>query len=210
MSRLLGPDASGRLAYIPAGAALGTAAGLTAVVYADAAGTSRADILTYDGTEMSGAAVEDSELTIAANSLIPQFWFPADVDRVYVSIGGATPVRVDADLDRRIDVLLTPYTLTDAATIATDASLARHFRVTLGGNRTLGAPTNPVDGMRVVWEFIQDATGSRTITLASAFRLGTDITAVTLTTTANKRDYMGAIYCAAASKWDVVAFVKGF
>ena len=40
-------------------------------------------------------------------------------------------------------------TLTDAATIATDASLGNLFRVTLGGNRTLGNPTNPVDGQKV-------------------------------------------------------------
>lgn len=101
-------------------------------------------------------------------------------------------------------------TLTDAATIATDASAGDHFRVTLGGNRTLGAPTNPSDGQRAVWEFIQDATGSRTITLNAVFALGTDITAVTLTTTANKRDFMGAIYNATAAKWYVVAFVKGY
>lgn len=227
MSRLLGPDANSRLAYIPAGAALGNAAGLTAVVYSDSAGTTRANILTYDGTETPGAAVTDSELTIATNSLIPQFWYPDSVDRVYISIGGGTPVRADADLDRRIDALLTdatlsgettvsgslvstPVDLTDAATIATDASLGNHFRVTLGGSRTLGAPTNPTDGQRCIWEFIQDSGGNRVLTLASAFRLGTDITAVTLTTTGSKRDYMGAIYCAAAAKWDVVAFVKGF
>ena len=36
--------------------------------------------------------------------------------------------------------------LVDAPTIATDASLGNYFRVTLGGNRTLGAPTNPTYG----------------------------------------------------------------
>lgn len=104
----------------------------------------------------------------------------------------------------------TPVTLTDASTIATDASLSNHFRVTLGGNRTLGNPTNPTDGQRVVWELIQDGTGSRTITLSSAFALGTDITAVTLTTTLNKRDFLGAIYNTTAAKWYVVAFAKGY
>jgi hypothetical protein len=103
-----------------------------------------------------------------------------------------------------------PVTLTDAAAIATDASLGTHFRVTLGGNRTLGNPTNPTDGQRAIWELIQDATGTRTITLGSAFALGTSIAAVTLTTTASKRDFLGAIYNSTAAKWYVTAFAKGF
>jgi hypothetical protein len=105
---------------------------------------------------------------------------------------------------------MAPVTLTDAATVATDASLGDYFRVTLGGNRTLGNPTNMIDGQRVIWEIIQDATGTRTITLGSAFALGTDIAAVTLTTTASKRDFLGAVYNSAAAKWYVVAFVKGY
>lgn len=103
-----------------------------------------------------------------------------------------------------------PVTLTDAATIATDASLGSHFRVTLAGNRTLGNPTNMVDGQRVIWELIQDATGSRTLTLGSAFALGTDIANTTLTTTASKRDFLGAIYNSVTAKFYVVAFAKGY
>lgn len=101
-------------------------------------------------------------------------------------------------------------TLTDAATIATDASLANHFRVTLGGNRTLGNPTNPADGQRVIWEFIQDGTGSRTIALDTKFNFGTDIVGLTLTTTAGARDFMTAIYNLAADVWDIVAVTHGF
>lgn len=100
--------------------------------------------------------------------------------------------------------------LTDAATIATDAALGNHYRVTLAGNRTLGNPTNAYDGARIVYEFIQDGTGTRTITLDTNFALGTDITAVTLTTTASKRDFMTVIYNSTAVKWYVVAFIKGY
>lgn len=106
-----------------------------------------------------------------------------------------------------------PQTLTDAVTITTDASTGIHFRVTLGGNRTLAAPTNPTDGQRILWEFIQDATGSRTITLTTGvggFALGTDIPSITLTTTANKRDIMGALYNATTQQWYVIAFVRGY
>jgi uncharacterized protein YvpB len=103
-----------------------------------------------------------------------------------------------------------PVALTDAATIATDASLSNQFRVTLGGNRTLGNPTNPTDGQKVMWEIIQDGTGSRTITLDTNFAFGTDIASITLTTAINKRDFLGAVYNSTAGKWYVIAFVKGY
>jgi hypothetical protein len=110
----------------------------------------------------------------------------------------------------QLPLTLPPVTLTDAATVATNASLGNHFRVTLGGNRTLGNPTNPTDGQKVVWEFIQDATGTRTITLGANFALGTDISAVTLSTGPGQHDFMGAVYNAIASKWYVIAFVRGY
>lgn len=103
--------------------------------------------------------------------------------------------------------------LTDAATIAVDASLGNTFRVTLGGNRTMGVPTNPTNGQRIMFEIIQDGTGSRTITFsggAGGFSYGTDITGVTLTTTASKRDFVGAVYNSTANTWYIIAFVKGY
>jgi hypothetical protein len=103
-----------------------------------------------------------------------------------------------------------PGALTDAATITTDASVGNYFRVTLGGNRTLANPTNPTDGQKVIWELIQDATGSRTITLDTAFAVGSTIGTITLTTTASKRDFLGAIYNAVTSKWYVLALSKGY
>jgi hypothetical protein len=109
-----------------------------------------------------------------------------------------------------LPVVFPPVALTDAATIVTDASQGNHFRVTLGGNRTLANPTNGIDGQKVVWELIQDATGSRTLTLGGKFALGSDISATTLTTTASKRDFLGAVYNASDDKWYVIAFVKGY
>ena len=100
--------------------------------------------------------------------------------------------------------------LTDGALIDTDASLGNVFYVTLGGNRTLSNPTNPTSGKRIIWRIKQDATGGRTITLDTKFRLGTDITSVVLSTAPSITDYIGAIYNAQDDKWDVIAFVKGF
>lgn len=101
-------------------------------------------------------------------------------------------------------------TLTDAATVATDASLGNTFKVTLGGNRTLGNPTNAKDGQRLTWEVIQDGTGSRTLAMDTKFAFGTDITGITLTTTLNKRDFITAIYDSTADKFYVTGFVRGY
>jgi hypothetical protein len=61
-----------------------------------------------------------------------------------------------------------------------------------------------------MWELIQDGTGSRTITLDTAFALGTDVSSVALSTVASKRDFLGAFYTAATGKWYVTAFVRGY
>jgi len=100
--------------------------------------------------------------------------------------------------------------LTDAATIAIDASLGNIFKVTLGGNRTLGNPTNLVAGQKIVVRVKQDGTGSRTLAYDTKYRFGTDVTSPTLTTTAGKTDYLGFIYNADDDKLDCVAVAKGY
>lgn len=57
-------------------------------------------------------------------------------------------------------------TLTDASTVAIDLSLANNYNLTLGGNRTLGVPTNPVAGQTGAISVRQDITGSRTLVYA--------------------------------------------
>lgn len=78
----------------------------------------------------------------------------------------------------RVNINQGTVTLTDAATIATDCSLGNVFKVTLGDNRTLGAPTNLVDGATYLWRIIQDGTGGRTLAFNSVFKFpgGTDPT----------------------------------
>jgi Major tropism determinant N-terminal domain len=103
-----------------------------------------------------------------------------------------------------------PVTITDAATIATDASLGNYFRVTLGGSRILGNPTNLVDGQRLTWEIIQDATGNRGLTLGSMFAFGTDVMSYVPSTAAGKTDIIGGIYNQTAAKIYVVSIVRGY
>ena len=78
-------------------------------------------------------------------------------------------------------------TLTDGATITWDAATAPVAKVTLGGARTLSAPTNGATGQFISIAVIQDATGSRTLTWNSAYEFTAD-TAPTLTTTVSKAD----------------------
>lgn len=79
--------------------------------------------------------------------------------------------------------------LTDAATIAVDMSTGINFTVTLGGNRTLGAPSNTKVGQTGVFRVAQDGTGSRTLAYNSAYKFAGG-TACVLTTTASKIDYL--------------------
>lgn len=97
---------------------------------------------------------------------------------------------------------------TFASTVTIDASTGSEFRITLTGNLTLANPTNPSDGQSILFVLTQDATGSRTLTLGSAFNVG-GLT-VTLSTAANKVDHLLVHYRASASKWDVLAFGTGY
>jgi len=80
-------------------------------------------------------------------------------------------------------------TLTDATTIALDLSTYLDGTVTLGGNRTLGNPTNIIAGQSGYIRVVQDATGSRTLAYAANYEFG-DKTAPTLTTTAAAEDIL--------------------
>jgi hypothetical protein len=89
-------------------------------------------------------------------------------------------------------------TLTDGATVTWDVSTQPVCKLTLGGNRTISAPTNGATGQFISIAVIQDATGSRTLTWNSAYEFTGD-TAPTLTTTVSKADlfvfrYNGTIW----------------
>ena len=95
--------------------------------------------------------------------------------------------------------LLSEGTLTDQATVTWDIAAEPVAKVTLGANRTLAAPSNPMgNGQFISLLIIQDGTGSRTLTWNAVYEFKDD-TAPTLTTTASKGDvfvfrYNGAKY----------------
>ena len=89
-------------------------------------------------------------------------------------------------------------TLTDQATVTWDASTQDVCKLTLGGNRTLAAPTNSTTGQFISILVIQDGTGSRTLSFNAVHEFASD-TAPTLTTTANLGDVF--VFRYNGSKW---------
>lgn len=100
-----------------------------------------------------------------------------------------------------------PVTLTDAATIATDASLGDVFRVTIAASRTLGTPTNPTDGQRARWEVTASGTGPWTLTLttgaAGSFKFGTSPASLATIATGTTM-FIEAFYRTASARWHVI------
>ena len=93
--------------------------------------------------------------------------------------------------------------LTDAATISVNFASSNNFSVTLGGNRTLGNPSNVVAGQSGFIAITQDGTGSRTLSYSSNWSFASG-SPPTLTTTAGAIDIL-AYY--ARTTTDIIADV---
>jgi hypothetical protein len=79
--------------------------------------------------------------------------------------------------------------LSDGATVSWDLSAGFDFVLTLGGNRTLAAPTNAKVGQKGRLRVIQDATGGRTLTWHANFDFAGG-TAPTLSTAGGAKDVL--------------------
>lgn len=101
-----------------------------------------------------------------------------------------------------------PFDLTFASTVTSSVVDSTHFRLTVTGPFILAAPSNAVDGQRVLFEIKQDGVGSHAMTLASEFETGP--ISVVLSNTPNAVDFLGAIYNESADKWVVLAFARGY
>lgn len=116
-----------------------------------------------------------------------------------VTFSDAAGSFVNLDSNRRRLVALT-----DGATVTVDVETTDIGTVTLGGNRTFAFSGTPYDGQKLELRIRQDGTGSRVPAWPASVRWSGG-TAPTLTTTANKTDYIGFEYNAADSKWDGLA-----
>lgn len=100
--------------------------------------------------------------------------------------------------------------LTDAATIAVDASQGNDFRVTIAGNRTMGNPANPTNGQQIIFQVTQGSGGSFTLSWGSSYEFSADLPQPSLSTAAGHTDLLGFVYNTAKGTWLLAAFVNGF
>lgn len=101
--------------------------------------------------------------------------------------------------------------VTYAASVTLSATASNFYDIPLTGNITVNiSTTGAIDAKAITVRFKQDATGSRTLTWGTGVGLGTDLASTTLSTGANKTDYVGLVYSAAAGKWHVVSFLRGY
>ncbi len=106
--------------------------------------------------------------------------------------------------------------LSDASAIVTssntgsttlDFAAGNNFQLTLTGNITFNVPSNMANGQQGVIYFIQDATGSRTLTLNASIKKPGG-TALTLSTAANSIDRLS--YAVRGTTLEVTALEKAF
>lgn len=88
---------------------------------------------------------------------------------------------------------VTPTALTDAATIAVDASLSNNFTVTLGGNRTLGNPTNLKAGQTLNFWISQDSSPPRTLAYDTEYQAAGGTSGLALSTTSGAKDLLTCV-----------------
>jgi len=96
-----------------------------------------------------------------------------------------------------------------SGTYTVDWSLRDVVEITLSGNTTLTF-TGAQSGQTCILRIKQDATGGRTVTWPSDVRFGTDLPSVTLSTAADKTDYIGFVYNNVVTKYDLVSVNRGF
>ena len=138
----------------------------------------------------------------------------ADVRYVRTSVTANTTVRGDFVVEAgslKVGTSARAYnpitTLTDAASIAVNFALGNNFLVTIGGNRTLAAPTNAVAGQTGQIYVIQDGTGSRTLAYNSAYQFVSGASP-TLSTGASDVDIL--VYSTRSSTTIDAALLKNF
>ncbi len=99
----------------------------------------------------------------------------------------------------------TIVTLTDAATIAWDASQGFSYGATIAGDRTIANPTDALAGTIYNLRLVQDVVGSRHITWGTAFQFASG-TAPTLSTGSGAVDVL--VFYTDGTNWILLEIVK--
>ena len=116
---------------------------------------------------------------------------------------GIVDIQSTVEVDRASSALVT---LTDAATVAVDLSTGANFTVTLGGNRTLGQPTNGRPGQCGSIFVVQDGTGSRTLDFHANWHFAKGGAHPTMSTGASQVDRIDYLVRTATSVHCVATF----
>jgi hypothetical protein len=115
--------------------------------------------------------------------------------------GAATSGQLPADV-AYVDVnqsftagqAVTPVALTDASTIAVNAALSNNFTVTLGGNRTLGNPSNLKAGQTLnFWVTQPSSGGPDTLAYGSDYQAPGGTATLVLSTGASAKDLLTCV-----------------
>ncbi len=177
----------------------------TTLSVADNSGSNRVDVTINATTQTSADATTSSKGIV---QLAGDLGGTAALPTVPALAGKADTATTDA-LTTRVTALESAgiAALTDAATISTDASSGKHFRVTVAGDRTLGTPTNATDGMHRIWE-ITASSADRTLTLTTgasgSFELTVGIASPVIISN-TKTLFLGAIFNSTRNRWTVIA-----
>ncbi|MBS1983120.1 MAG: hypothetical protein JST16_03015 [Bdellovibrionales bacterium] len=124
-------------------------------------GTVTAATINGTGLTASRALVTDGSKNLGSSSV-------TSTELGYLSgVTGSIQSQLDSKASGTFDGF---SNLTDAATISVGGSLGRIYKVTLGGNRTMGNPTNLVTGRMYTFVVGQDATGGRALTWGSSYK----------------------------------------
>ena len=153
-----------------------------------------------DNIVMEGTSADAHELTLTCN---PTSDVTVTLPDATTTVAGLA-VAQSFTKAQRGDVV----SLTDAATIAVDLSLGNNFAVQLGGNRTLGDPTNVTAGQSGVIVVTQDGTGSRTLAYAGTKWKFAGGTAPTLTAGSGGAVDVLAYYVESATRITVTSLLN--
>ena len=150
---------------------------------------------TVDRRRILGAALGVASVGVVGGSVLAETAATPAAAQTTTEQGGVAPAVVN---------------LTDAPTIAVDASLGNDFRVTIAGNRAMGNPANSSDGEQIIFQITQGTGGPFTMSWGNAYAFSAGLPQPSLSTGTGQTDLFGFIYDAATRLWLLAAFVDGF